>query len=73
MPAWVRKRTKTRKDGRKAFVTFVAFDAHLFEHLANAVLRAATQCHHEQGDSSYACDAGVARIVNHDSRPQVAD
>ena len=39
MQAWIRNRAKTRKDGRMVFVTSVAFDAHLFEQLANAVPR----------------------------------
>lgn len=39
MQAWIRNRAKTRKDGRKVFVTSVSFDVELFDELSNRVPR----------------------------------
>ena len=37
MQAWIRSRSKTRKDGRMVFITSVVFDAHVFNELCNRV------------------------------------
>lgn len=37
MQAWIRRRSKVRKDGRMVFITSVVFDAHVFDKLCNYV------------------------------------
>jgi len=39
MQAWIKSRSRTRKDGRMVFITSVVFDAHVFNELCNRVYR----------------------------------